>query len=331
MKKDLIYLFTHSLGGKVQVFKEVELTVPPIEDPFFTDTTNAMSAMIKEAFPEAEIIEFSLESLMQCIEQEITTMRQTLGEDSLIVTPCTELASNKTQIIETNRIADYCGNNIGTGPRAGHDSIDNQIVKIVRNIYGHKTLFADDGSFSGETTVNQILDFRRYKHEFDAIVLGVATDKALEEIRKVFSGQIMVCQNIQGDLFEWIIEHDYWPWIPGSGRPIGKIDELTKLVTVAEINGMTFTIPYGLHKESLKEFASIEHEIIAERIIGFCFSKSIELFEILEELNHNIITFADFHGKNCSISVPVIIGQEPKPIDPNTRIIDHINEMSKIV
>jgi len=331
MQKDLIYLFTHSLGGKVQVFKEIGLTVPPIEDEFFTDTANAISTMIKEAFPDAEIIEFSLESLMTCVEQEIEKMRKTLGDNCMVITPCTELTGNKTQIIETNRIADFRGDNVGTGPRAGHDSIDNQIQKIVLNVRGHKTLFADDGSFSGDTTVNQILDFRKYNHEFDAIVLGVATDKAIEEIKKVFSGPILICQKIEGELFEWIVEHDYWPWIPGSGRPIGNLNELTNLASVTELDGMTFTIPYGLHKESLSKFASIEHEMIAERIIGFCFEKSIELFEKIEKLNNDIITFDKLNNKKCAISVPVIIGQEPKPIDPNTRIIDHIKEMSKII
>ena len=321
------YLFTHSLAWKIQRLRSIGLVTPDLDDKFFTEVTTGLSDLIHEAFPDAQIIEFSLESLMDQILHQIILYTQGLNEDYTVVSLCSEIGGDSTYFnLEVNRVSDHHGKKIGIGQRPGFPNMEDQVASIIKASGSGKLILSDDGTFSGDTIMDLLETFRRLGKEIDVLVFGLISPEAEERIRHQFSGPIISCRTVVG-MIDWVIEHDLLPWIPTAGRLIGATDDQAKIAYPVEVDGMTFSIPYGLHADSLDEFASIKHEVVAGKISRFCHEKAIELYTKLEILNCRPITVQDFRHKMRSLAIPVIIGQQPKTLHPSTRIIDHLNQM----
>jgi hypothetical protein len=327
------YLLTTDVGERIQPLSETSLRVPPANDPIFAKFHEELINILRAAMPDWDVKMIDMCAMARDIRAKAKE-RKTLLRDAVIISTCTEIArpyigSEDGHVLQINRLVDGNGSILGNGPRPGHPDIYRQLdlirAKTITTNKRKPLIIMEDGAFSGKTLIYVIRKMKERGVEVDAVVLGFAFPKAVENIRKEFSGEIIVIDKID-DIVDWIPDHDLVPFVPNCGRVMG--------ITVNGVNypfyshdGATYSMPYlmpFLTADQMEQWTSIPKEHLCDLSL-FCLQWTLELFEKIELLNGREVRMSDLTNLVPKISTPIGTGQKHLP-DSEVRVTSFLHD-----
>jgi len=229
--------------------------------------------------------------------------------DSVIVSTAPMIAlESGGECIEMNRLINMDGEIIGIGPRPGHPSVEKQINEQAVKLSGKNVIIVEDGSFTGRS-LKYLLDLMLERSiNVKAVVLGILFPKAEPVIREAFAGEI-VCHEDASDVLDWMPSHDFFPFVPNSGRVVGMTLANTHLPIYLQGRmsiSMPYIMPYGD-----PEWASLQGDV-AElgRFSGNRLASIADIFYGIENANGKQIMIGDLLDSYPKTSLPVSAKQQ---------------------
>lgn len=320
------YALTWDLGEKVQLFSALGLQVPPPNAEIFIKIKDDLDKMLLHVFgPSVHTFPRATRALASQIVAKTTQrqseLRSRAARDALVVSTCPEIANIREGIaLSINRLIDEKGEILGLGPRPGAPSISDQMDVVQRAAGNRSVILMEDGAFTGGTMRFILNEMKARRVHVSAVVLGLAFKNAKESIAEVFDGDIVTVEEDK-DYVDWMPDHDFFPFIPNSGRVFGTSWN-GNLMPLYTKDGATFCAPYLLPFAPITKWASIpeNHALDFSR---FCLQKTREIFEKLCEDNDCMLTIEDIIDTVPRVSIPMAIGQQIIP-PLRTRILDYL-------
>jgi len=154
------------------------------------------------------------------------------------------------------------GEIIGVGPRPGTHNLEKQMQSIKSRVGNGAVVILEDGAFTG-STLRLILNlFQQAKIEIVGIVLGFLFPAAAQQLADYnFKGEVLYWMGPEdlNDHAEWMPDHDFLPFMPGSGRVVGYTLN-GRHRPVYNLNGFHLCKPYIYPFGDPTEWASIPSE-----------------------------------------------------------------------
>lgn len=320
-----VFVLTHDIDEKVQNFTQAGIKVPDLKSNFYSDIHTDMASELQQALPENVVVK-SIGMLQ--LARDILTVAVDIAEDEdLIVSTCPEIANSaRGMTLELNRIVDFNGAPLGLGPRAGMQTIHEQILKLKRAAAGRPVVIVEDGIFHGETMEYVVEQLHKNQVTIKAIVAGF-TFPASDGIRDKIIGQGIIFKSVEefNNLFEWVPDHDFMPFLPSCGKLVGfKYRDICFPFYTAE--QASYSIPYLYGFCPMKDWVSLEEDV-SKVFTTKCIGYTVELFRELERLNpgRDIVYHDLLHTKH-RVSLPVSITQTTLP-SPSVRALDYLSEI----
>lgn len=315
------YVFTMDLASKVGSLAQFGIVVPDINDPVFKEVDDELIRLISNIMPDCRVVSINMVSLAQQMVADAAELdKSSKMAKSTIVSTCSEVAhATRGATIEVNRIISPDGQSLPIGccskmlgPRPGFPSIENQVAGIA----ARKTpiVLVEDGSFSGGTIKFLVEKFTAAKVKIDAIFIGVAFPKAVETIKSVFSGELIVASGDQYDphnLVDWMPDHDFVPFVPNCGKVVGH-EFLGELSPAYRADGFSMATPYlcpYLKTSTFADWTSLPKSE-AVKFSRACIDLSKNLFDHLGNLNGRQLQVADLQKGYRHVSIPYVLGQK---------------------
>lgn len=325
------YILTFDLGEKVQSLRGAGLKTPDANDLFFVEFRQELARMIQNSLPDVKIKLVDMAEMANSIKSKAFERRKLL-KNAVIVSSCLEIAQpiygsmDGGFVLQVNRLVDNGGKILGIGPRPGHRDIKRQI-EIIRSMAIDSTMnrpliVIEDGAFSGKTLSYILGKFKEANLIVDAVVIGFAFPEAYENIKKDFSGEVIIVNKFD-KLIDWIPDHDFMPFVPNCGRILG--------VSMSGINypfytheGTTFSFPYLIPFAPMSEWTTIPQDHTG-KIALFCMQQAMSLFERVEKMNKTELRIGNLVGIRPKISVPISIGQKRFP-ELDSKVRDFLSD-----
>jgi len=297
------YIVTKSLWKNLCSLKRVGLKIP--EQSFVEEIENELIAMIRENLASGpiglEVIAF--DDLCDEIIVMAHKVKQLYPDATVLSTAPLIAFEADGECIHLNRIINFNGDIIGIGPRPGHPSLSKQL----RLIGDTPLIVIEDGSFTGGSLMHllQITGPSRVK----AIILGILFPKAHQKLEKHFDGEVHCHRNSTDDLVEWMPTHDFFPFIPNSGRVVG--DKLGEGCFPYYLHhhasmSMPYIMPYG----DPEDWASLRGDRAALAAFSSkCLEMTRSIFGEMSKLNDKEITVGDIINSSPRTNIPVSMGQ----------------------
>ncbi len=318
------FILTTDLQAKVKQFRNLGFKIPGASDPIYEQTIFALKGKLDEILPEAKIELIDMEDLASSI-LSIAYERRKLLRDAMVISTCPEIVlTGGGYALQINRLIDENGQILGLGPRPGYLPLADQIMGIKSILADQSVILVEDGSFSGQTMAYVIEKFQDAQIKIAAIVIGFVFPKAMEVLRSVYDGDIIV-KNGLTNLLDWMPDHDFYPFIPNSGRVFG--------VSVKGVNypfycfdGTAYSVPYILpFCKEMDVWASIPKAKHNELSL-FCLQQMLTLFQRIEALNPDKkILLGDLMQSRMRVCVPISVGQNTFP-HLDTKVTDFLSE-----
>ncbi|OGF77314.1 hypothetical protein A3I27_04020 [Candidatus Giovannonibacteria bacterium RIFCSPLOWO2_02_FULL_43_11b] len=317
------YIITCDLGNNIARLRHASLKTPKPNDPFFKEFQKEIAHRIESALPKVRVRTINMEDLAEEILEKALE-KKSLLKNAAVISTCVEIAApRRGHTIEINRIVDLNGKILGLGSRPGHPTIDVQIEGILSLAGRQPVVLVEDGSFTGNTICYILKKLRERGLTVDAIVLGIGFPKALENIARVFNGEVHTVEKFN-HLIDWMPDHDFFPFSPNCGRVFGIRLADGEIFPFYTNDGASYCFPYNSPFGRLTDWASVPKEAVVSLSL-FCLSQAIELFQRLEKMNDKRIRIADLREVKPAVSIPISVGQRELP-RTNTRIIDLLND-----
>ena len=310
------YLITTDLGLKVeQGFGSLGLKTPTADDPLFQEMLDELVSDVSQAIPQADVKVFDMRQLAKDISGQVHR-QQPLIKGAVIVSTCPEISAVvRGHTLEVNRIVDFDGRLLGLGPRPGHPSIREQLVGMKSIIDGQPVILVEDGSFTGETLRYLVEEFQVSGIDLVSIVLGFAFPDAHKLVQSFFAGELVTTEEINGNLIDWMPDHDFVPFMPNCGRVVGsRLGCQGDVFPFYNYRGMSYSIPYLSPFRDVQAWASIPRDQARQFSLS-CLHRAIQLFEVLTKLNGARFVVSDLVSQRLNVSMPVSIGQRQLPDD----------------
>jgi len=221
-----------------------------------------------------------------------------------------------------SRLIGVDGMIISIGSRAGSSSVEKQLELMRKELSGRRVIILEDGSFTGSTLCFMLDKLSSCGAKVEAIVVGILFPDAKKKLEMTFKGEL-VCKYHFENPFDWMPSHDFFPFVPNSGRVIGtKAGE--SFIPLHMSDRSTLSKPYILPYGQLDKWAGLpldRSEMID--MSRFCMDGSIEIFEVMERLNGRPITVGDIIDTRPITSVPLSWGRKTLDFcDLGHRVID---------
>lgn len=329
-----IYLLTCDLGRNIETLRLVGLKTPEASDVYFEQLGKELVRALQGSLPKGVIVKrISMDTLSENILTKIWA-KKLEHEDALVVSTCADIANMAHgYTLEINRIVDFDGSVIGRGPRPSHPPIDEQVTAIKVMSEGRPVILVEDGAFSGGTLSYIAKLFQEKRINLVTIVIGFIFPNARNELEKTFKGELVVAEEIDQDILDWMPDHDFFPFTPNCGRvcgiSIGKNGK-GEVVPLYDRHGFSYSIPYLSPYCDMGKWASIPVPQ-CYRFSLFCIHKSIELFEMLEQLNKKRIKVSEIVSPRLKISVPMAIGQKCLTRELDSPVLSHLHEVGHML
>ena len=321
------YILTLTLYEHLSSFKRVGLKIPSRE--FVEKIEDGVTQRIKKSFEGSrsvvEVIHFT-----DFCDEIVSAARVIKAQmpDAVVITTTPMISSDSNGIcIGLSRLIDINGELISIGSRAGFPSISTQIKNISADVSGKRVIILDDGSFTGSTLCFMIDQLSKQRAEVSAVIVGILFPEARERLQETFKGELVHRYHFEKP-YDWMPSHDFFPFIPNSGRVIGtKIGDT--LIPFRHSDRSTMSKPYILPYGKLEKWAGLQmsqDELIW--LSQFCITGSTEIFQEMEKINGRTIKVGDLILTDTSpvTSVPVAFGRER--VDFYTlgdRVVDLLN------
>lgn len=312
------YLLVLDLPEMMEAYERVGLQVPDVA--FFKERQRCLAAKIQEIVPDCCVETVEASKFNNSIVALLNRLLTNSPEMVVISTVSDVAAKTNGHCIQVNRMVDSRGNSIGVGPRPGHNSLHSQFDEIKGRLETHSVVLVEDGSFSGGTMTTMIKICNKMQIEIKHVVAGFLFPAAKKAIMEVFPREEDIHCLRDESLMEWMPDHDFFPFVPNSGRVIGFAYDTDRNMPVYLHNGLSLCQPYVLPYGNPVGWASIPAEH-AKKFSIFCFRQARDIFHEMERINGRKITLEALHGTYPHVSLPVDIVDVEFP-HIKTRILD---------
>lgn len=323
-----LYALTWDLGEKMQRFSTIGLKVPGPNASIFVEATNSLINELNAILsPVAEVFARSTQELAGSIMAKVANFRSELllrtMRESLVISTCPEIANLRDGLsLNINRLISEDDELIGLGPRPGTQGLHEQFEHIFSVADGRSVILIEDGAFTGSTMSFILKKMMEHRIHVAAVVIGIAFSKAREKIAKVFDGEI-ICEE-ERDWFDWMPDHDFYPFSPNSGRVFGVMWRENAIPLYTK-DGFTLSAPYILPFAPVGKWASIPQK----DFLGFsrsCLNRTLRIFQNICKVNDSSqLTIGDLAGVVPRVSIPMPKGQKHVP-SLNTRVLDYLKD-----
>ncbi len=327
------YILMQTLIDNISMFKRIGLKVPSRQE--IGEIEQELFLSIKSAFDGSNVKVETISFDDLCDEIACNVNKQKVADPNVVVLTTAPLLGLETggNCIEVNRLVDFFGEIISVGARPGHASVARQLAELHHKIHDQSVVIVEDGSFTGKTLLSIIKILREHRAYVKAILLGVIFPEAEKAIREVFDGEISCCKKLSNPL-DWMPSHDFFPFIPNSGRVVG--------IRINGSNGNSIGYPYPLYlpnHASLcipyirpygkpNEWASIPcdmHKINA--FSALCLMMIESIYKKMEALNGKEILLGDIIHSYPMTGIPISCGDmQTDYTEPSERVLDIIHQ-----
>ncbi|MDO8482472.1 MAG: phosphoribosyltransferase [bacterium] len=253
--------------------------------------------------------------------------KQTTPEALVISTAPLLVYETNGECLQLNRLIDLDGNIIGIGPRPGNPPIEAQLQLMGSKVRGRQVIVIEDGSFTGNSLRFVLKKLKTLCAKVETIILGVLFPQAESMIQKIFNGEI-ICVKRLSNPRDWMPSHDFFPFIPNSGRVLGyRLNGYC--VPVYLHNHSSLSVPYILpFTKKPEEWAGLSsNRTEVEALSRFCLDCVREIFSEMESLNHRVIRIDDLVQSYPRTSIPVSLRPELHNAPGlSTRVVDYLHQ-----
>ncbi len=318
------YLITNDLGEKVEYLRHTGLITPDPHSTFFTDVQSDLQRAVDQATP-ANVTVRSVK--MNDLADDVLARALTFAkDDTLIVSTCPEIANPvRGFTLQVNRLVDFDGNSIGLGPRPGNPSIRDQILAIKNKAGGMPIIIVEDGIFSGETMLFVIDQLRAHNVKVSAMIVGFTFPSSAATVQKIKEAGIdfVSIEEFQ-NLFDWVPDHDFFPFVPSNGKVVG-IPVKQGYLPFYSYDQASYSVPYLYGFCPINKWASIDDEP-AKALTTFCIRATVDLYREIERSNGRTIMISDLIHAKQRVSIPVSVWQQHLP-HSDVSVISYLSEV----
>jgi len=331
------YVLTTGLDEAISTLNNIGIGTPT--GSIFTEIEDELARMIRNNGYEVRRI-----SMKDLSAEILTKARDVLNPDTFVVSTCLQIAAPaRGCTLEINRIIGEDGKILGLGQRPGCVCLPSQVDGVVHMTEGRPLAFIEDGSFTGSTLLH-ILDKFEGRASVEGVILGFAFPRAMAALRSRLGDNVHAIEDTNGDeLADWMPSHDFIPFAPNAGRPLGVMMGGTP-TPFFTYEGHSHAAPYILPFAPIDDWASIgkthpEDDEATQRESarhrhGFslrCLELAEELFAEVSRLNDHDMTIGEVAGSWNRVSVPYMIGQRHFPQVGSTCVKDYLRDMKSIL
>lgn len=320
------YILTLTLYEHLCSFKRVGLQIP--ERVEIDNIENGLTRRVKEVFEGSKSVVEIIKFGDFCDEIVSTAKDLKIRMPDAVVVSTTPMIVYDTGgiCIGLSRLIDVNGNIISIGSRAGTCSVEKQIELISRELRGRRVIILEDGSFTGSTLCYMLEKLSSCEANVVAIVMGLLFPVAKKKLTDTFKGEL-VCKYHFENPFDWMPSHDFFPFVPNSGRVIGtKVGD--SLMPLHMFDRSTLSKPYVLPYGQLDDWAGLpltKNGMV--EFSRFCIEGSMQIFRTMEKLNGKTITVGDVIDTRPTTSVPLPFGRTRLDShDLGMRVVDVLRE-----
>ncbi len=320
------YLVTQSLYDHLSAFKRSGLSIPSRES--IQHVEDKLLDNIRAFFKDKDVTVESLPFQDLCDGIVSLTHEVSSAYRNPLVLSTAPLLTAVTggECIEMNRLVDLNGEILSIGPRPGNPSIHTQIVEIEKKLSDRPVILVEDGSFTGGTLKFILDELKHHPVKVVVIVLGVLFPKAERALKGWFAGEVH-CYKRLNQPIDWMPSHDFFPFVPNSGRVIGT--KLGKSVFPVYLhNGASLSMPYIMPYGNPAKWASLEGsgQQVAEFSMG-CLDSIQNIFCEIQRLNKREIVVGDLLNSYPATSIPISGGEGPSEFTGlMEKVVDIIQE-----
>lgn len=318
------YLITNDLGEKVEYLRHTGLITPDPHSTFFSDIQSDLEKAVDAATPQDVIVRsVKMSDLADDVLAKALTFAK---DDTLIVSTCPEIANPvRGFTLQVNRLIDFNGNSIGLGPRPGNPSIHDQILAIKNKAHDQPIIIVEDGIFSGETMLFVIDQLRAHNVKVSAMIVGFTFPSSVKTVQAIREAGIeFVSIEEFKNLFDWVPDHDFFPFVPSNGKVVG-IPVKKGYLPFYSFDQASYSVPYLYNFCPINNWASINDEP-AKALTTFCIRATIALYREIERMNGRTILISDLIHAKQRVSIPVSIWQEYLP-HSDVSVISYLSEV----
>ena len=323
------YLLTEDLGEKVSAFRQVGLVTPSPSDELFESLQDRLAAALQTAIGASNaVVRVKMRDLS---DEIISAIAHTWGNDVLVVSTCPEIGQpTKGTTIEVNRLVDKLGNALGLGPRPGYGPLKEQFYAVVHEARSNdqRIVIAEDGVFKGETMRYVVNGIQDVGGDVAGVMTGFTFSRASVDEIADHGVKVDVIHDF-GAILDWVPDHDFLPFTPGSGKVLGTAIG-DRLYPFYDHLHSTFSMSYIAPFAPVEQWASIPPANI-NSFSTTCIGLAIELFTELERINKRKIVVGDIVESRQRVSIPVSLDHEDTYNGPglpgrDSRVITFLSE-----
>ncbi len=321
------YVITRDMGQKILSLRHTGVKTPDADDPLYTEIQDELEKRVQAVLPEDVLVgSVSMTGLADDILAHIYRLRLT---DPLIVSTCAEIATPmEGNTLSVNRLVNIYGEDIGRGPRPGHKPIDAQIAEIGSRSTGRPIMLVEDGAFRGETLKFVVDAFVRQGLKVHTIVMGFRFASGAEALRGFEEMGIEVVNVAEFEnLYEWVPDHDFFPFVPNCGKVLGFEFSPGVFLPVYSNQGASFSVPYIRPFGPMEQWASISDQDATASISLYCIRAAKRIFTHLAVLNGRPLTVGEVLFSKQRASIPYAVGQANRVVDNNALVGDVLNDL----
>lgn len=302
------YILTLTLYEHLSSFKRVGLKIPSRDE--IDQIEGGLRSRIEKVFKNTKYVVEVIKFSDFCDEIVSAAKDIKLNTPDAVVISTTSMITYDTggTCIGLSRLIDINGDIIDIGSRAGCESVEKQINRIARDLNGRRAIIIEDGSFTGNTLCHMLKRLSDSGVQISAVVMGILFPDAKTKLENSFKGQL-ICGYQFENPFDWMPSHDFFPFIPNSGRVLGtRVGD--SLIPVHLFDRSTLSKPYILPYGKLDKWAGLPiSKGEMTEFSHYCIRSTIEIFQKMEILNQKRITIGDIINTRPITSVPVAFGQ----------------------
>ncbi len=297
------YILSLDLGEKLEAFKRIGVDAPGPHDRYISDIQDELTMQLQACLPNVQIEAVYMSDLSDQVIGTATKLITTLGRPTLVST-CSEIAvPGEGQKIEVNRLIRASGEMLGIGPRPGNMAVSQQIKSIGNISRKQGVVIVEDGIFTGSTVKHLIGKFNDQGVPVKGAVVGfncIQNDTGWFEN----NGIDLITSKQYDRILDWVPDHDFLPFIPGSGKVIG-CEYNGEHFPFYDYRGASYTVPYIRPFGPSQEWASIPPHN-EQKLASTCIRLAFDLFRDIEKRNSSQdIKIGDLLVTRPKTSVPI--------------------------
>lgn len=325
------YVLTHDLGQRVQMFRQVGLEVPTLDDPLIVGAQQQLVADVREALPEGSVLSIPMVELAQ----EVVELARERWPNAYLVSACPEIPiPEEGMYLEVSRLYALRAEFMGVGSRPGFPTLVEQLRSGIPEDRQQDVVIVEDGIYSG-ATVERIVEAMKINGITPkGMVAGFAFPQARPIIDSIEHGgtPVLLARDLSNPV-AWHPDHDFFPLVPGCGRVVGFTMNgryRTNRFPLYTHNQAAYAFPYlpqiSDSEQLWVNWTGLPVEV-APAIGEHCLANVRQLFARIEVLTGRTVTLGDLIGTPMRTNLPLKVGQSDFP-PLERRAIDYLHELS---